>query len=65
MDLSKLKPEFKIGQFVYSVTDPDQYRLIVTALRITSTAIQYECSFKDECSTYLSFELSSEKTFQM
>lgn len=65
MDLSNIIPEYIIGQFVYSVTDPDQYRLIVTAYVITATTIQYECSFRGECSTYHSFEISKDKELML
>jgi|TARA_R110002167_G_scaffold252723_1_gene459016 hypothetical protein len=65
MDLSNIIPKYKIGQFVYSVTDPDQYRMIVTAYVITATAIQYECSFRGECSVYHSIEISEDKELML
>ena len=59
MDLSNIIPKYKIGQFVYSVTDPDQYRMIVTAYVITATA------FRGECSVYHSIEISKDKELML
>lgn len=57
-----INPKFKIGDIVYSITDPDQYPRMVTALKITPFCLLYQVSIGDKSDFYYDFEISTEKT---
>ena len=59
-----INPKFKIGDIVYSITDPDQYPRMVTGITIRSTTIYYLVTYIDNEKQFEDFELSSEKIYR-
>ena len=58
-------PKFKIGEFVYSITDPEQNARMVTGYTIRKNGlISYLVTFIDCERQFEDFELSSEKIFR-
>ena len=57
-------PKFKIGEIVYSITDPEQNARMVTGYTIRKNGlISYLVTFIDCERQFEDFELSSEKIF--
>jgi hypothetical protein len=58
-------PKFKIGEIVYSITDPEQNARMVTGYTIRKNGlISYLVTFIDCERQFEDFELSSEKIFR-
>ena len=58
-------PKFKIGEIVYSITDPEQNARMVTGYTIRKNGlISYLVTFIDCERQFEEFELSSEKIFR-
>ena len=58
-------PKFKIGEIVYSITDPEQNARMVTGYTIRKNGlISYLVTFIDCERQFEDFELSNEKTFR-
>ena len=58
-------PKFKIGEIVYSITDPEQNARMVTGYTIRKNGlISYLVTFIDCERQFEDFELSGEKTFR-
>ena len=58
-------PKFKIGEIVYSITDPEQNARMVTGYTIIKNGlISYLVTFIDCERQFEDFELSSEKIFR-
>ena len=58
-------PKFKIGEIVYSITDPEQNARMVTGYTIRKNGlILYLVTFIDCERQFEDFELSSEKIFR-
>ena len=57
-------PKFKIGEIVYSITDPEQNARMVTGYTVRKNGlISYLVTFIDCERQFEDFELSSEKIF--
>ena len=60
-----IAPKFKIGEIVYSITDPEQNARMVTGYTIRKNGlISYLVTFIDCERQFEDFELSSEKIFR-
>ena len=60
-----INPKFKIGEIVYSITDPEQNARMVTGYTIRKNGlISYLVTFIDCERQFEDFELSSEKIFR-
>ncbi len=60
-----ITPKFKIGEIVYSITDPEQNARMVTGYTIRKNGlISYLVTFIDCERQFEDFELSSEKIFR-
>ena len=59
-----INPKYKIGQIVYSITDPEQNARMVTGYTIRKNVILYLVTFVDCERSFEDFELSSEKIFR-
>ena len=60
-----ITPKFKIGEIVYSITDPEQNARMVTGYTIGKNGlIYYLVTFIDCERQFEDFELSSEKIFR-
>ena len=58
-------PKFKIGEIVYSITDPEQNARMVTGYTVRKNGlISYLVTFIDCERQFEDFELSSEKIFR-
>ena len=58
-------PKFKIGEIVYSITDPEQNARMITGYTIRKNGlISYLVTFIDCERQFEDFELSSEKIFR-
>ena len=58
-------PKFKIGEIVYSITDPEQNARMVTGYKIRKNGlISYLVTFIDYERQFEDFELSSEKIYR-
>ena len=58
-------PKFKIGEIVYSITDPEQNARMVTGYTIRKNGlISYLVTFIDCERQFEYFELTNEKTFR-
>ena len=58
-------PKYKIGEIVYSITDPEQNARMVTGYTIRKNGlISYLVTFIDCERQFEDFELSSEKIFR-
>ena len=58
-------PKFKIGEIVYSITDPEQNARMVTGYTIRKNGlISYLVTFIDCERQFEDFELSNEKIFR-
>ena len=58
-------PKFKIGEIVYSITDPEQNARMVTGYTIRKNGlISYLVTFIDCERQFEDFELTSEKVFR-
>ena len=58
-------PKFKIGEIVYSITDPEQNARMVTGYTIRKNGlISYLVTFIDCERQFEDFELSSDKIFR-
>lgn len=58
--------KFELGQFVYVITDPDQYKRIVTGIIVNpGVQIMYECSVGNATNNFYDFELSDEKDIEL
>lgn len=55
---------FKIGQFVYLITDPEQNARIITGYKIRRTVIYYLTTYIGDEMQCEDFELTTEKTFK-
>ena len=61
-----ITPKFKIGEIVYSITDPEQNARMVTGYTIRKNGlISYLVTFIDCERQFEDFELSSEKIFRL
>lgn len=60
----QINPLFKIGDIVYSVTDPEQNARMVTGYTVRKNNLMYLVTFVDRESPFEAFELSTEKTFR-
>jgi hypothetical protein len=56
-----LNPAFKIGQFVYVKTDPDQVKRIVTGYEIRGKTIVYLVSYMQHEFKFYDYELTNYK----
>jgi hypothetical protein len=52
--------KYNIGDFVYLITDPDQYKRIVTGINVSFSGIMYEVSFGERETPHYEFELSDQ-----
>ena len=60
-----ITPKFKIGEIVYSITDPEQNARMVTGYTIRKNGlISYLVTFIDCERQFEDFELTSEKVFR-
>ena len=60
-----ITPKFKIGEIVYSITDPEQNARMVTGYTVRKNGlISYLVTFIDCERQFEDFELSSEKIFR-
>jgi len=60
-----ITPKFKIGEIVYSITDPEQNARMVTGYTIRKNGlISHLVTFIDCERQFEDFELSSEKIFR-
>lgn len=60
-----ITPKYKIGEIVYSITDPEQNARMVTGYTIRKNGlISYLVTFIDCERQFEDFELSSEKIFR-
>lgn len=60
-----INPKYKIGEIVYSITDPEQNARMVTGYTIRKNGlISYLVTFIDCERQFEDFELSSEKIFR-
>ena len=60
-----ITPKFKIGEIVYSITDPEQNARMVTGYTIRKNGlISYLVTFIDCERQFEDFELSSDKIFR-
>ena len=60
-----ITPKFKIGEIVYSITNPEQNARMVTGYTIRKNGlISYLVTFIDCERQFEDFELSSEKIFR-
>lgn len=59
-----INPKFKIGDIVYSITDPDQYPRMVTGFTVRATTIYYLVTYIDSEKQFEDFELSTEKIYR-
>ena len=58
-------PKFKIGEIVYSITDPEQNARMITGFTVRKNGlISYLVTFIDCERQFEDFELSSEKIFR-
>ena len=58
-------PKFKIGEIVYSITDPEQNARMVTGYTVRKNGlIFYLVTFIDCERQFEDFELTNEKTFR-
>ena len=58
-------PKFKIGEIVYSITDPEQNARMVTGYTIRKNGlISYLVTFIDYERQFEDFELTNEKIFR-
>jgi hypothetical protein len=55
--------KFKIGQIVYSVTDPDQNARMITGYTVRRDTIYYLATFIDSERSFEDYELTTEKSF--
>lgn len=53
--------KFSIGDFVYSVTDVEQRKRQIVAIKIYPTGVVYECYCGIQESNHYEFELSTEQ----
>lgn len=56
-----INPAFKIGQFVYVKTDPDQNRRIITGYEVRDTKIIYLVSYMQHEFQFCDYELTDHK----
>jgi hypothetical protein len=56
-----IKNKFEIGQTVYLVTDPEQLKRIVTAIKVTANGILYILALGSEEGEHYLCEISEEK----
>ena len=56
-----IHPEFKLGQKVYIVTDPEQFVRIITKYIITENSIEYEVAMGMMTVICQHFEISEDK----
>ena len=59
-----IEPIFKIGEIVYSRTDPEQNPRMITGYTIRKSVIYYLATFIDCERQFEDFELSTEKIFK-
>ena len=60
-----ITPKYKIGEIVYSITDPEQNARMVTGYTIRKNGlISYLVTFIDCERQFEDFELTSEKVFR-
>lgn len=52
--------KYKIGDFVYLITDVDQYKRIVTGITIRLNSVLYAISLGESETTHYDFEISKE-----
>lgn len=57
----KIDNKFKIGDYVYLVTDKDQFKRIVTAIQVTQTGLLYRLCLERDESWHYDFEICAEK----
>lgn len=55
-----LESKYNIGEFVYSVTDTEQKKRQITAIKFYPTGVVYECFCGIQESNHYEFELSGE-----
>lgn len=56
--------KYKIGSFVYVITDPEQNARMITGFTVRKNGIYYLVSFVDCERQFEEFELSEEKSFR-
>jgi len=62
----KLEVEYSLEQFVYVITDPDQYRRLITGYYVNVIgAIMYEVSFGSSNARYYAAELADVKNYAL
>lgn len=57
--------KYKIGDFVYLITDIDQYKRIVTGITIRLNSVIYAITFGENETTHYDFEISKEPNLTM
>lgn len=61
-----IKNKFNLGQFVYHKTDPDQLKMIITAIMVCiDGGIIYHCSIGSVRDEYYEMELSPDKVYDV
>lgn len=62
--MSSIKVEFKIGDFVYLITDLHQDRRIVTGIQITGAGTMYQLSLGSTVSWHQGIEITKEESIE-
>ena len=62
--MEEIKTNYKIGQAVYLITDPDQFERIVTGIVLRPNSVSYYLSFITMETMHYDFEIATEKNWK-
>ena len=61
-----IKNRFKLGQIVYHKTDPDQLKMMITAVKVClDGGLIYDCSIGSVRDDFYENELSADRVFDV
>ena len=59
-----ITPKYKIGEIVFSITDPEQNARMITGYTVRATVIYYLATFVDNERQFEDYEKKKKKTFK-